>query len=59
LSLSAQTSSTPASAAPGKDANRPIPFHGMVAAVDQKNKTFSFSRYYRGSISPCAEREMG
>jgi len=43
LSLSAQTSSTPASAAPGKDANRSIPFHGMVAPVDQKNKTFAIS----------------
>ena len=27
----------------GKQSNRPIPFHGMVSAVDQKNKTFTIS----------------
>src|SRR2546421_12411078 len=47
LSLSAQTgssSSSPApSASPGKQATRPVPFHGMVSAVDQKNKTFTIS----------------
>jgi len=51
LSLAAQTttksSSAPpsptASTSPGKQANRPIPFHGMVSAVDQKNKTFTIS----------------
>src|SRR5438874_12579977 len=32
-----------ASTSPGKQANRPIPFHGMVSAVDQKNKTFTIS----------------
>src|SRR5213080_2017295 len=40
LSLLAQT--TP-SASPGKQSTRPIPFHGMVSAVDQKNKTFTIS----------------
>ncbi|HXP34906.1 MAG TPA: hypothetical protein VN827_05110 [Chthoniobacterales bacterium] len=48
LSLGAQTaksgSSSPApSASPGKQSTRPIPFHGMVAAVDHKNKTFTIS----------------
>jgi hypothetical protein len=48
LSLGAQTvessSSSPApSASPGKPSTRPIPFHGMVSAVDQKNKTFTIS----------------
>ena len=48
LSVTAQTaksnspSPTP-SASPGKQVNRPIPFHGMVSAVDQKNKTFTIS----------------
>src|SRR5437899_11576341 len=48
LSLSAQTaksnlpSPTP-SAFPSKQPTRPIPFHGMVSAVDQKNKTFTIS----------------
>src|SRR5437588_11881805 len=40
LSLLAQT--TP-SASPGKPSTRPIQFHGMVSAVDQKNKTFTIS----------------
>ena len=44
LSLSSLAAQTPASStSPGKQANRPIPFHGMVAAVDQKNKTFTIS----------------
>jgi len=44
LSLSPLAAQTPASStSPGKQANRPIPFHGMVAAVDQKNKTFTIS----------------
>ena len=48
LSLGAQTptpgSPSPAtSASPGKPPTRPIPFHGMVSAVDQKNKTFTIS----------------
>ena len=42
-SLSAQTSSPATSQAPGKRAERPIPFHGIVAAVDQKNKTFTIT----------------
>ena len=41
VSLSAQTPSPASSAA--KQSNRPIPFHGMVSAVDQKNKTFTIS----------------
>jgi len=40
LSLAGQT--TP-STSPGKQVNRPIPFHGMVSAVDQKNRTFTIS----------------
>ena len=49
LSLAAQTTTkstsvSPApSTSPGKQVNRPIPFHGMVSAVDQKNKTFTIS----------------
>ena len=44
LSLSPLAAQTPASStSPGKQANRPIPFHGMVSAVDQKNKTFTIS----------------
>jgi hypothetical protein len=47
LSLVAQTttkSSSPTPAAsPGKQSIRPIPFHGMVSAVDQNNKTFTIS----------------
>ena len=39
LSLGAQTPS----ASPGKQPTRPIPFHGMVSAVDQINKTFTIS----------------
>lgn len=39
LSLGAQTPS----ASPGKQSIRPIPFHGMISAVDQKNKTFTIS----------------
>jgi hypothetical protein len=31
------------SASPSKQNPRPIPFHGMVSAVDQKNKTFTIS----------------
>ena len=41
LSLAAQTP-TPSPSA-GKQVNRPVPFHGMVSAVDQKNKTFTIS----------------
>jgi hypothetical protein len=48
LSLAAQTakSSSPSptpSASPSKQPARPIPFHGMVSAVDQKSKTFTIS----------------
>jgi hypothetical protein len=56
LSLKAQTmprkSSSPspsptatasAAASPAKQASRPIPFHGMVSAVDQKAKTFTIA----------------
>ena len=40
LSLPAQTTPSPS---PGTQSPRPIPFHGMVSAVDQKNKTFTIS----------------
>ena len=39
--VTAQTPATPQ--APGKRTDRPIPFHGMVAAVDQKNQTFTIT----------------
>jgi hypothetical protein len=39
----AQSTSPMASASPGKQSTRPIPFHGMVSAVDQTNKTFTIS----------------
>jgi len=39
VSILAQTTSP----SPGKQPTRPIPFHGMVSAVDQKNKTFTIS----------------
>ena len=39
LSLTAQTPS----ASPAKQSTRPIPFHGMVSAVDQTHKTFTIS----------------
>jgi hypothetical protein len=38
IRLGAQTSPSPE-----KPTTRPIPFHGMVSAVDQKNKTFTIS----------------
>jgi hypothetical protein len=45
--LAAQTTTKPTSAgpstSPAKQVNRPIPFHGMVSAVDQNNKTFTIS----------------
>jgi hypothetical protein len=47
FSLSAQTAkpnaSSPAPSSPSKQSTRPIPFHGMVSEVDQKNKTFTIS----------------
>ena len=45
LSLLGQTGSPSAAAStsPTKQANRPVSFHGMVSAVDQKNKTFTIS----------------
>lgn len=56
LSLTAQTmprksnspsaSPTPTAsvaASPAKEATRPVPFHGMVSAVDQKAKTFAIA----------------
>jgi len=53
LSIAAQTTTKPSSVSPapspapptspGKQMNRPIPFHGMVSAVDQKNKTFTIN----------------
>jgi hypothetical protein len=49
VSVGAQTSaksssgSPAASTSPAKQVSRPIPFHGMVSAVDQKNNTFTIS----------------
>ena len=43
FSLAAQAPSPAGSTSPGKQSNRPVPFHGMVSAVDQKNKTFTIS----------------
>jgi hypothetical protein len=43
LTLIAQTASPAGSTSPARQAIRPIPFHGMVSAVDQKNKTFTIS----------------
>ena len=43
LPLAAQTSSPGGSTSPAKSGNRPIPFHGMVSAVDQTKKTFTIS----------------
>jgi len=53
ISVSAQTmprsaglsaSASPiASASPNPTSNRPLPFHGMVSAVDQKSRTFTIS----------------
>lgn len=40
---SSPTLSAAPSTSPGKQVNRPIPFHGMVSAVDQDNKTFTIS----------------
>jgi hypothetical protein len=45
-STSPSASPTPtasATASPAKQAGRPIPFHGMVSAVDQKDKTFTIA----------------
>ena len=41
LSLGAQT--TKSSSSSPAPSTRPIPFHGMVSAVDQTNKTFTIS----------------
>ena len=43
LTLSAQSPSPAGSTSSGKQTTRPIPFHGMVAGVDQNNKTFTIS----------------
>src|SRR5207237_9851835 len=43
LSLSATAQTPTSSTSPSKQTNRPIPFHGMVSTVDQKNKTFTIS----------------
>jgi hypothetical protein len=42
LTLAAQTQSNPTSS-PAKHSARPIPFHGMISAVDQTAKTFTIS----------------
>jgi hypothetical protein len=43
LPLAGQISPAAGSTSPAKESNRPIPFHGMVGAVDQKNKTFTIT----------------
>jgi hypothetical protein len=43
FSLVAQTPAPTGSTLSTKQSNRPIPFHGMVSAVDQKNKTFTIT----------------
>lgn len=46
LSASASPIATPSptpNASSAKQSNRPFPFHGMVAAVDQKDKTFTIT----------------
>ncbi len=46
LSASASPSATPSptpTASPAKQSGRPVPFHGMVSAVDQKGKTFTIT----------------
>lgn len=49
LSLAAQTTTKSSLVSPAPSTSsaeqptRPIPFHGMVSAVDQKNKTFTIS----------------
>jgi hypothetical protein len=40
--LASSTAQTAANS-PGKQSTRPIPFHGIVSAVDQTNKTFTIS----------------
>jgi hypothetical protein len=37
------TATASAAASPAKQASRPIPYHGMVSAVDQKAKTFTIA----------------
>ena len=47
VAFAAEKKSSPppasASASPAKESARPVPFHGMVAAVDQKAKTFTIA----------------
>ena len=52
-------SSPVASTSPGKPVNRPIPFHGMVSAVDQKNKTFTINGKGATRGSCLVERRLG
>jgi hypothetical protein len=41
-SISPKTAETPA-ASPAKQSTRPVPFHGMISAVDQNAKTFTIT----------------
>jgi hypothetical protein len=41
-SISPNTAETPA-ASPAKQSTRPVPFHGMISAVDQNAKTFTIT----------------
>ena len=63
LSISAQTmpkkSSSPSpdtTNSPTKQAARPIPFHGMISAVDQKAKTFTISGKEKSRIFKVTDR---
>jgi hypothetical protein len=41
--LSASASPIPSASPSSAPSNRPLPFHGMVSGVDQKNKSFTIS----------------
>jgi hypothetical protein len=53
--LDAQTASTPTSSAI-RSAARPIPFHGMVTAVDQNVKTFTISGKEKSRVFKVTEQ---
>lgn len=42
-SPSPSPSASPAAKTAGKQSTRPVPFHGMISAVDQKAKTFTIA----------------
>lgn len=47
-----------ASASPTKESARPIPFHGMVSAVDQKAKTFTIAGKEVSRVFKVSERTV-